>query len=211
MKKILSFTKIGILFTCLCLFSVGAFGAEAKTEPEWKIHQTVNRSFIELPDFYVPAPIIEELEPDTELKFFQEFNTSKNDKDTLAVFLLCTAPFDPNHINNFRFKYDFRSGDSAEAFAIPFQKDFSENFDFNSRWEAPKRKTINGKPILIMKGTVSDPQSGNHIFGFHEHYAWTNTNTSEVYVINFIYPEKSSENQKMIKRIINSFELPSNE
>jgi|GEM_PF-5057769 len=84
MKKILSFTKIGILFTCLCLFSVGAFGAEAKTEPEWKIHQTVNRSFIELPDFYVPAPIIEELEPDTELKFFQEFNTSKNDKDTLA-------------------------------------------------------------------------------------------------------------------------------
>jgi len=62
-----------------------------------------------------------------------------------------------------------------------------------------------------MKGTVSDPQSGNHIFGFHEHYAWTNTNTSEVYVINFIYPEKSSENQKMIKRIINSFELPSNE
>lgn len=191
-----------LLVSLFCLSNIGF--AEPKEEIEFTKQVTVKNASIEVPADYQVGQL-DQMSTDSHLFISHSFNPPQNDKTSVPIILLYSAPLDPSDIKNFRFKYDFRSGTSAEAFAVPFQKDFDSAYNINSQWDYPDTKKINGNHVLILKGKILSPQG--EVTFYHDHYVWA-TSKSEVYRVSFLYQEKNSKNQKMIRKIVESFQLP---
>lgn len=179
--------------------------SESKEEIEFVKQDTIKNASIEVPADYQVGQL-NQMSTDSHFFISHNFNPPQNDKASVPIILLYSAPLDPTDIKNFRFKYDFRSGVSAEAFAVPFQKDFDTAYNITSQWDYPNTKKINGNHVLILKGKILSPQG--EVTFYHDHYIWA-TPKSEVFQISFLYQEKNSKNQKMIRKIVESFRLPS--
>lgn len=197
-----SFRFFPVFLLILFWMSTTSF-AEPKEEVDFTEYETIKNAVILIPADY-QAGQLDEIATDTHHFISHSFISPQNDKSSVPILLLYSAPLDPSDIKNFRFKYDFRSGVSAEAFAIPFQKDFDSAYRIKSQWDYPETKKINGNHVLLLKGKILSPQ-GTPSF-YHDHYVWS-TSKSEVYRLSFLYQEKNSTNQKMIRKVIESFQL----
>lgn len=198
-----SFSFVLILLISFFCLNATSF-AEPKEEIEFTEHSTIHNATIAVPADYQEGQL-EEMVTESHRFISHNFNPPQNDKTSVPLILLYSAPLDPSDIKNFRFKYDFRSGVSAEAFALPFQKDFDSAYNITSQWDYPDTKKINGKPVLVLKGKILSPQG--EVTFYHDHYVWS-TSKSEVYRVSFLYQEKNSQNQKMIRKMVESFQLP---
>lgn len=196
LKLILSLCTFWLLFSHFAL-------AEEVTETQ--PYLTVNNAILDLSPNYGAFPA-ETVQNNRLIEKTQAFAPTPNNLDSLTVVAYYIAPLNPEHKDNIRFRYDFRSDEIAESYAAFWQKRSQAMYQLKSSWQPYKVKKINQEAVLVLKGQFFTQAGSASVF--HEHYLWANTPKSEIYALTIIYQEKTKENQKEIKRLVDHFQFP---
>lgn len=133
-------------------------------------------------------------------------NEDTTEKTLFSVFTYYSVPEEPNSIKNYRYKYDFSSKESTNLFSKSYKTIFSNYFQWETRWKSSKLEKRDKESVLHLEGAALG--SKGQIVLYHEHFAWSNPSTSDVFVISFIYEKEPKEMHDQIELILKNIVLP---